>query len=256
MPALFISHGAPNLSMEDFPAKHFFAELGSTLDSPRAVLVISAHFHSETVCILSSEKPDTVHDFYGFAPELHAMRYPAKGDKPLALDIQSLFQQSGMDVVLNERRGMDHGAWVPLSIIYPKADIPVVQVSINTHLPPEYHYQLGQILKPLRQSGVLILGSGGASHNLGELHLNSITPPTWACEFIDWLHHNMLAKNIDALLDYRRRAPNAIRNHPTEEHLLPLFTVLGAMELDEQVERIHHSYIYGTLSMDAYRISA
>lgn len=161
-----------------------------------------------------------------------------------------------MDVVLNERRGLDHGAWVPLSIIYPKADIPVVQVSINTHLTPEHHYRLGQILKPLRQSGVLIIGSGGASHNLSELDLHSNTPPVWAREFIDWLHHAILAKNIDALLDYRRLAPHAVRNHPTEEHLLPLFAVLGAMELDEQVERIHHSYIYGALNMDAYRISA
>ncbi|HEX5339463.1 MAG TPA: class III extradiol ring-cleavage dioxygenase [Gammaproteobacteria bacterium] len=246
LPALFVSHGSPMLALDTAnPAHAFLQGLGASLPRPTAILVISAHWETSTPQITGAEHLDTIHDFYGFPEPLYALRYAAAGAHALAKDIAALPGLSaGVDLV----RGLDHGAWVPLRLMYPQADIPVLQLSLQTPLGPAHHLQLGIALRSLREQGVLIIGSGGATHNLREyFHAGGDHQPYE--DFAAWLHDSLMRDDRDALLNYRQRAPQAARNHPTEEHFLPLFVALGAG--GAQAERLHHSFDR-TLCMDAY----
>lgn len=234
------------LAVDESQVAHgFLKNLGRTLPRPEAILVISAHWESAAPRITGGEHLDTIHDFYGFPEPLYELRYPASGDHALAKEVARLLgPRAGVDLV----RGLDHGAWVPLLLIYPQHDIPVLQLSLQTLLGPEYHLKIGKALKPLRERGVLILGSGGATHNLREyFHASDDHKPYE--DFADWLHNALVRGDHEALLDYRQRAPQAARCHPTEEHFLPLFVALGAG--GSQVRRLHHSFDR-TLCMDAY----
>ncbi|HET7921462.1 MAG TPA: class III extradiol ring-cleavage dioxygenase [Gammaproteobacteria bacterium] len=249
LPALFVSHGSPMLALDETnPAHTFLKSLGEGLPRPRAILVISAHWETATPRLTGAQHLDTLHDFYGFPEPLYALRYPAPGAHALAKDIaRKLGPPAGVDRV----RGLDHGAWVPLRLMYPQADIPVLQLSLQTALGPAHHLALGEALKSLRDEGVLILGSGGATHNLREYFHPAGGYESYA-EFSDWLYDALIRDDRDALLDYRRRAPQGARNHPTEEHFLPLFVALGAG--GASITRLHHSFDR-SLCMDAYRLA-
>jgi 4,5-DOPA dioxygenase extradiol len=160
-----------------------------------------------------------------------------------------------MKTDIDPQRGLDHGAWTPLYLMYPAADIPVTQLSIQSHLGPAHHVRLGELLRPLRDEGVLIFTSGGATHNLRELRSQRDNPAAqpWTAEFNEWLAGALLARRADDLVDYRARAPQAVRNHPTDEHLIPLFAAVGAATPGATPQRIHSSYSSGVISMDAYR---
>lgn len=253
LPALFVSHGAPTLALSANPAHEFLQGLGRDLAPPQAIVVVSAHWDTPTARITAAARPSTIHDFYGFPQPLYELRYPAPGAPALAAEIAGLLQDAGLAATLDEQRGLDHGAWVPLLLMYPPAEIPVLQVSLQTALGPEHHLRLGQALAPLRQRGILILGSGGATHNLREFagQPEASPPPAYVTAFSDWLDQTLAAGAVATLLDYRRQAPAAARSHPTEEHLLPLFVALGAAS-DGPVQRLHHSYSHGILAMDAY----
>lgn len=246
LPALFVSHGSPMLAVDESqPAHGFLKTLGGTLPRPEAILVISAHWETATPRVTGGEHLDTIHDFYGFPEPLYEIRYPAPGNHPLAKDVPHLLgPPAGVDLV----RGLDHGAWVPLLLMYPQHDIPVLQLSLQTPLGPAHHLKIGAALKPLREHGVLIVGSGGATHNLREyFHASDDHKPFE--DFADWLHNALVHSDSEALLSYRQRAPQAARCHPTEEHFLPLFTALGAG--GSKARRLHHSFDR-TLCMDAY----
>lgn len=254
LPALFLSHGAPTLPLEPGPARGFLAGLGTGLPRPRSMLVLSAHWDTAAPVVSAAPQPATIHDFGGFPEELYRMRYAAPGAPELALRVVELLSAAGWSAATAPDRGLDHGAWVPLRLMYPDADIPVTQLAIQSHLGPEHHRRLGEALRPLRDEGVLIIGSGSVTHNLREVgrHDYAAVAPTWVIEFNDWLAAAVEAGRIADLLDYRRIAPHAVRNHPTEEHLLPLFAALSAATPGVQPRRVHAGYTYGVLGMDAY----
>jgi 4,5-DOPA dioxygenase extradiol len=257
MPALFLSHGSPMLAVVDSAARRFIEKLGPSLPPPRAVVVLSAHYDTPTTEVTAATWPETIHDFGGFPDELYQLRYPAPGSPDLARDIAARLNAAGVQTLLDPTRGLDHGAWIPLSLMFPRADVPVLQVSIGTRRSPEQHFALGRALRALRDTGTLILGSGGATHNLA-LYAHArgrdddSMPPEWVEAFNEWTAGAIAARRFDDLFHYFERAPYAAQNHPTAEHYLPLFVTLGAAHDDEAGVRIHASYDRGLLSLDAY----
>lgn len=254
LPALFVSHGPPTLAMDDSPARRFLAAYGAELGKPEAILVVSAHWETEMPGVSTSERPETIYDFFGFAQPLYEMTYPAPGAPELAQRTAALLDQAGMTTALDPARGLDHGAWIPLMLLYPEADIPTTQLSIQTQLGPPHHFRLGEALRPLRDDGVLILGSGNLTHNLAEFRGRSPHAPTpdWVNEFNEWAAEALAEGRTEDLLAYRERAPHGARNHPTEDHLLPLFAASGAGRPGGAARRLHASFLHGVLSMDAY----
>jgi len=254
LPSLFLSHGAPTLPLTDTPARSFLRQLGQDLPHPTAILVISAHWETERPTVNAVARNETIHDFFGFPRALYDIRYPAPGSPTLAETVAQLLRQAGFACDRDATRGLDHGAWVPLSLIYPAADIPVVQLSVQPHLGPEHHLRLGRALAPLRAQGVLIVGSGSFTHDLSEFrgHAANDPAPAWVNAFADWFDTRLAANRTADLLDYRKLAPYAVKNHPTEEHLLPLYAALGAAGDDARAERLHASATYGVLRMDVY----
>lgn len=254
LPALFVSHGAPTLVLDDVPARSFLARVGGEFGRPSAIVVVSAHYEAPGVRVDRSARPRTIHDFGGFPAALYAMQYPAPGDPALAGEIVGLLQAAGLDAATDDSWGLDHGAWVPLSLMYPEADVPVVAVSVDPAAGPEHHRALGAALAPLRERGVLIVGSGSFTHNLHEIprpFRRIDTPaPAWVTEFAEWTSTAIVEGRTADLLDYRRAAPHGARNHPTEEHLLPLFAALGAG--GGAGRRLHDSTTFAVLRMDAY----
>jgi 4,5-DOPA dioxygenase extradiol len=254
LPSLFVSHGAPTLLLEEGPTQNFLRGLGGSFPRPRAVLCLSAHWETEAPRVTVSPRPSTIHDFYGFPDELFRKRYPAPGEPELAQRVVQLLRGGGLPAVPDAERGLDHGAWVPLSLIYPEADVPVIQVSLQTAAGPERHLQIGRLLRPLRGEGILILGSGGATHNLREFgsYPRDAAPVPYAQAFDDWLYSAVIEGREAELLAYSTEAPEARRNHPTTEHFLPIFAALGARLPEEPGAALHRGFTYGFLSMAAY----
>lgn len=255
-PALFVSHGSPTILVEPSPARDFLAGLGERLARPAAIVVVSAHHDTAEAVVTAAAEPPTIHDFGGFAKALFELRYPAKGDPALAAEIATLIAAAGIPVTLDPARGLDHGAWVPLMLGWPAADVPVVQLSISSRHPPAWHHAIGRLLAPLRARGVLVLGSGSLTHNLravfAEGRGHDAPTPDWVQAFADWMHARLLAGDTAAVLEAVERGPHGRRNHPTPDHILPLFAALGAGGEGTRAERWHHSYTYGVLAMDAY----
>jgi 4,5-DOPA dioxygenase extradiol len=257
VPALFISHGSPLLAVADSAARRFLQDLGPRLPAPTAIVTFSAHYDRPTTEVTAGPRPATIHDFGGFPEELYRLEYPAPGDPQLAREIVARLEAEGVPARLAPDRGLDHGAWIPLSLMFPQADIPVLQVSIDSTRSPQEHFALGRALRPLRETGVLLLGSGGATHNLALYALaggrrDDSAPPDWVEAFNEWTAKALAARRTDDLFRYAERAPFAKENHPTPEHFLPLFAALGASYDDERGVRIHSSYDRGLLSLDAY----
>ncbi|PZD72191.1 4,5-DOPA dioxygenase extradiol [Acaryochloris thomasi RCC1774] len=253
LPAIFLSHGAPDLPIREGAAQQFLRALHKQIPRPKAILVISAHWLSDSPVVSATPQPRTIHDFSGFPKQLYELSYPASGDPELAARASELLTQAGITCEVHPFRGLDHGAWTPLTLIYPKANIPVIQLSIQPYRDPRYHWEVGQALEALRQEGVLIIGSGSATHNLNASRESySASPPEWVTQFDDWLAKTITQGNWDDLLNYRQLAPYAQENHPTEEHLLPLFVALGAGGKAIKGQQLYRGFTYGTLSMAAY----
>lgn len=252
-PALFISHGAPTLPFDDVQVHHFFKGLADTLPRPTAILVISAHWMTARPTVSSATQPETIHDFYGFPEKLYQLRYPAPGAPDVAARVAALLRGSGITCDIDPSRGLDHGAWNPLLMIYPNADIPVLQLSIQPDESPAHHIALGKALAPLRDEGVLILASGSTTHNLAAWRENRHLPdgeaPEWVTDFADWVAANVESGGTGALEAYESH-PHGLDNHPSNDHILPLFVVLGAG--GDPAKVIHRSNSYGVLAMDAY----
>jgi 4,5-DOPA dioxygenase extradiol len=254
LPALFVSHGAPTLVVDAVPAHDFLQTLPTLLpEAPRAILMVSAHWETPMPAVSTVAHPDTIHDFGGFPEALYRLRYPAPGAPGLAARAVELLAAAGIAAATSASRGLDHGAWVPLMLAWPDAQIPVTQLAVQTHLGAAHHYALGRALAPLRDEGVLIIGSGSFTHDLSEFRRTPLTidspEPGWVTAFADWMDAAIAHDRVDDLLDYRRRAPEAAHNHPSEEHLLPLHVALGAGGAGR---RIHRSTTFGILRMDAY----
>ncbi|CAE6920048.1 4,5-DOPA dioxygenase extradiol [Ectopseudomonas oleovorans] len=252
LPSLYISHGSPMLALEPGASGPALARLASELPRPQAILVVSAHWESRRLLLTAAERPETWHDFGGFPAALYAVQYPAPGAPQLAETIARQLDAAGLPAELDAHRPFDHGAWVPLSLMYPNADIPLLQLSLPSQLGPELQTRVGRALASLREQGILLIGSGSITHNLGELDWRAgpdvVTP--WAKAFRDWMVEQLEAGNEQALHHYRQRAPSAVRNHPSEEHLLPLFFARGA---GGSFSVAHTGFTYGALGMDIYR---
>jgi 4,5-DOPA dioxygenase extradiol len=253
-PAIFLSHGAPTLILEDVPARDFFKGLGPRFRSVQAVLCISAHWETEVPSVNAVERLPTIHDFYGFPDELYRIKYPAHGSLSIAEEVVKVLSESGIHCNVDHSRGLDHGAWVPLSLMFPKADVPMVQLSIQHNLDPEKHLELGRALTPLRERRILILGSGGAVHPLGYFtpRFDGSPPERWATEFEEWLTDKVERGDNNSLLDYRRSAPYPERAQPRPDHLMPLMVAVGAAGVDAPGVKIHGSWTWGDLGMGAY----
>lgn len=253
MPSLFLSHGSPMLALSDEPAARFLDGLGPSLPRPDAILVASAHFETEVPTTGAAAQPGTIHDFHGFPQPLYQLRYPAPGAPGLARLAAERIAAAGLPVAIDHGRGLDHGSWVPLSRMFPAADIPVATLSIQPHRDPAHHFAVGQALKALRDDGVMIVGSGSLTHNLRALDWQGgpdAPVSGWAQAFIDWVAAAVGDGRIDDLLNYRRLAPEAVKNHPADEHFLPFFVALGAGT--GTGTRLHASVTMGALAMDAY----
>ncbi len=255
-PALFVSHGAPTFPLTDAPARAFLEHLPDRFEAkPRAILMVSAHWETAVPQVTTAAVNATIHDFHGFPAELYTIRYPAPGSSWLAERVVGLLEAGGSMVQRDPVRGLDHGAWVPLRLMYPLADVPVVQLSIQPDAGPEHHFHLGQLLAPLREEGVLIVGSGSFTHDLSSFreYYNALHAPApqWVDRFADWMTSAIEAGRVEDLLAYRQRAPEARRNHPTQEHLMPLFVALGAGQ-GAPGRHLHASTTHGILRMDAF----
>ena len=251
--SLFLSHGSPMMALEDSPTARFLDQLGHSLPRPLAIVVASAHFIAPEPTVTSNLAPETVHDFGGFPKPLYDIQYPVHGDPQLAADIARHLAMAGFDARVDDRTGIDHGTWVPLRRMYPDADIPVVALSVNPAQTSRWHYDLGHALAPLREQGVLVIGSGGYSHNLRELDWRHEDAPAypWVRAFTDALSAKLLAGDLEGALDWHS-LPEALRNHPTTEHLYPLYVALGAGGPDATATRLHHAVQMGGMAMDAF----
>lgn len=253
-PAVFVSHGMPAIVVQPGLTHHFFRGLGQTFDRPEAVICVSAHWEAVRPRLTTAIMPETIHDFSG-PPILFEKHYPAPGDPDLAREALKLLTHAGIDAGTDPSRGLDHGVWVPLVLMYSEADTPVVQLSVQTELDPQHHLNVGRALRPLRERGVLILGSGGATHNLPEIHQYKVEspPPEYAVAFDTWLEEAITQGREDALLNYREEGPSASKNHPyPAEHFLPLFVPFGAAGPGAKGRLLHKAFMYGVLSMAAY----
>ncbi|MFC4351219.1 DODA-type extradiol aromatic ring-opening family dioxygenase [Fodinicurvata halophila] len=252
--ALFVSHGAPTLPLEDDnPAREFLRALGRDLRKgtpPNGILVISAHWETEAPTVSLAEQPETIHDFHGFPEALYRMDYPVPGAPLLARRVQALLKSKGMQVESDPSRGLDHGAWVPLNEMFPEARIPVTQLSVMPGQSASAHYAIGEALQPLKEEGILILASGGAVHNLMQYRRDPVNVADWARSFDDYLAECVTAGDVQGLLDPVSH-PEIAKAHPTDEHFLPFFVALGAAG-DKKGDVLHRSFSHGSLSMASY----
>ncbi|WP_295478834.1 class III extradiol ring-cleavage dioxygenase [uncultured Pseudomonas sp.] len=252
LPSLFISHGSPMLALEPGASGPALARLAASLPRPRAIVIVSAHWESQQLEVNVNPQPETWHDFGGFPPALYAVQYPAQGAPEVSAEVASLLEAHGLPTKLNPRRPFDHGVWVPIGLMYPLADIPIVQVSLPSQHGPALQTRAGRALASLREQGILLVGSGSITHNLRELDWQAgpENATGWALEFRDWMVDKLASDDDSALHDYRRQAPHAQRNHPSDEHLLPLYFARGA---GGAFSIAHQGFTLGALGMDIYR---
>ncbi len=254
LPALFVGHGSPMNAIEDGPFRRAWAGLGGSLPKPEAVLCVSAHWETRGVVVTGSELPPTIHDFHGFPEELFAVRYPAPGSPPLARRVASLLADAGAGV--DPTRGLDHGCWSVLVAMYPEADVPVVQLSLDSRQPGAFHYALAKELAPLREEGVLVLGSGNIVHNLWRADFGMDGGYDWADRFDASVRARIEAGDDAALADYRALGPDAALAVPTPEHYLPLLYALGARREADPVRFFSAATTLGSISMTSVVVGA
>ncbi|MCX7362520.1 MAG: class III extradiol ring-cleavage dioxygenase [Alphaproteobacteria bacterium] len=253
MPTLFVSHGSPMLFLEkDLPARAFLATLGTLVPKPKAIVAVSAHWNTERPVVSLAARPPTIHDFYGFPEALYRLHYDAPGAPELAARVAEL---TGAE--RDPAYGLDHGAWVPAMLGWPEADIPIFQLSVQPYMSPAHHIALGRKLAPLREEGVLVMGSGSATHNLRRLvrGQHGTPPEPWAKAFDDWVADTVERGDEEALANYRTQAPYAVEAHPTDEHFLPIHVAFGAAGEGAHGKPLHRSFASGNLSMASYAFS-
>lgn len=252
MTTLFVSHGAPTLALESGETGKMLSTLAASLPRPDAILVISAHWDTRVPTVSLAAHPATIHDFAGFPAALYAIQYPAPGAPALANKVIALLAAHDIQAQTQADRGLDHGAWVPLSLMYPEADIPVTQLSIQSRSTPAAQFALGQALQDLHDQNVLILASGAITHNLSDFFTGQrdAAPLAYVNSFADWIADQLAAEQAQTLLNYRTENRQGIQAHPSEDHLMPLFVAAGSGQ--GVPKRFTPETTYGILAMDAY----
>ncbi|HRP34808.1 MAG TPA: class III extradiol ring-cleavage dioxygenase [Gammaproteobacteria bacterium] len=259
LPSLFVPHGAPTFALRPGAAGAALARQAAALPRPRAVVAVSAHWETARPTVGTAPRLDTVHDFRGFPEALYRIRYPATGCPEAARAVGRAIEAAGLPVDFDAERGLDHGAWVPLRMMFPAADVPIVPLSLQPDAGPAHALRVGRALAPLRREGLMVIASGNLTHNLRdyfEAGPDRAEPPAYVRLFADWMHQRLVAGDTAALLDYRRQAPDARRAHPSEEHLLPLFVALGAAGEPFETLRFHAGIDDAVLAMDAFAFTA
>ena len=255
LPTLFVPHGAPTFALDPGAAGAVMIDTAAALPKPRAIVIISPHWDTDIVSVGSAETLATMHDFYGFPQALYELAYPATGSVDASHEVSAAIAKAGLPVVEMPSQGLDHGAWIPLRLMFPNAEVPVIPVSVQSHLGVQGAYALGRALAPLVDQGFLVIGSGNLTHNLGDYRIarqNGGQAPTYVHDFPNWLAEKIMQHDISALLDYRQQAPDAVRAHPSDEHLQPLYVALGAAGDALRIERLHTGVSDDVLAMDAY----
>jgi 4,5-DOPA dioxygenase extradiol len=255
LPVVFIGHGSPMNTLADNSYTQAWRNLGMKLPTPKAILVVSAHWYVAGTAVTAMAQPKTIHDFYGFPPELFAYDYPAPGEPALAERVRALLR--GIDVRADDSWGLDHGAWSVLAHMYPEAEVPVIQLSIDGTQPAAFHFDVGRRLAPLRDEGVLILGSGNVVHNLRAMRREEDARPfDWALEFNDWLRERLLARDAQAIVNPMQSGDAARLAIPTPEHYLPLIYIVGAAAENDKLEVLTDGIDLGSVSMLSVAFSA
>jgi 4,5-DOPA dioxygenase extradiol len=257
LPSLFVAHGAPLLAIENNEYTQFLESLGTTLPKPKAIVLFSAHWESATQKVSDVSEFETIYDFGGFPEALYRIKYPAKGNETVTKEIEELFTNEGVPYEVDTTRGLDHGAWVVLKMLYPDADIPVISMSVNPNLTPEEQYKIGKSLSHLREKDILIIASGGTVHNLRALKMGSDdgTIDQWALDFEGWLERHINEWDLESLFNYNSLAPGAKIAVPPygNEHFIPLFYAMGAADSERSAKLLHRSYRYGNLSHSVWQ---
>ncbi|UOO81950.1 4,5-DOPA dioxygenase extradiol [Uruburuella testudinis] len=255
MPAIFIGHGSPMLALEDNPFTPQWRRAAQQMPKPEAVLVVSAHWVSDGVTETTADAHELIYDFYGFPKALYQVRYPAKGSRQLAEQVQQQISQPA--VAADNKRGLDHGTWAVLKHMYPQADIPVVQLSLDANLSMQQHIELAKQLKPLRKQGILILGSGNLIHNLRLMDRQRADEPfayDWAVRAQEILLALVKSGDLDALANYRALGGDVQKAIPTAEHYLPLLYILALQENDDALDIFNTGFVGGSLDMTCVQV--
>lgn len=248
MKPLFLAHGSPMLAVEQNEYSKFLQQTGASL-KPDAIVIFTAHWETETVTISSKDDEyETLYDFYGFPDELYQVKYPAKGSTKVAELVGHLLSENHIRVAYDTSRGLDHGSWTMLKHMFPKADIPVVQVSVNPYRSAEEQFRIGEALRGLSDQNILLIGSGVTVHNLRAVKWGQKEPESWAVEFDEWLIEKMNKHDINSLFRYEELAPHAKMAVPRAEHFVPLYIALGSGDPGAVPQVIYRSYEFGTLS--------
>ena len=258
LPALFVSHGSPMFALEAGTTGPALTQWGQELrvqyPQLRGVVIMSPHWMTPGVQVMSNPAPETWHDFGGFPRALYQLQYPVPGSPGLAQEVLALLQQAGIAATPDAQRPLDHGAWVPLMHVLPEADVPVVQIALPAQADARAVYTLGQALQGLRDQGVLIMGSGSMTHNLREFFGGAQQAAGYVVEFSRWVEMQIQAGAMESLFDWQERAPHALRAHPSDEHFLPLYFALGAGGPGAQARYLSREVMYGMLAMDAFAL--
>jgi 4,5-DOPA dioxygenase extradiol len=252
LPSVFISHGSPMHALKPGAAGEAWRAVGERIGKPKAIVIASAHWETHVPMLTGSAKPETIHDFYNFPEPLYQLRYPAPGAPQVAQRAQALLKDAGIAAGIDGSRGLDHGAWAPLLYMYPDADVPVVQIAVQPELGTRHHVALGKALSPMKDEGILLIGSGHLTHNLRDWSRGQGQPQAYATEFQAWVFDKLKKRDIDSLVEYRSLTPHGARAHPTDEHFLPFFFAVGAAAESAKPERVFDDIEAGVLAMDAY----
>jgi 4,5-DOPA dioxygenase extradiol len=257
LPSLFVAHGAPLLAIENNEYTQFLESLGTTLPKPKAIVLFSAHWEAHTQQISNVDEFETIYDFGGFPEALYRIKYPAKGNESVTKEIEELFTKQGIPYGVDTKRGLDHGAWVVLKMLYPSVDIPVISMSVNPNLSPEEQYKIGKSLSQLRENNILVIASGGTVHNLRALKMmnDDGSIDQWALDFDTWLEKHVMDWDLESLFNYEEAAPGASIAVPPygNEHFIPLFYAMGAADDEKTAKLLHRSYRYGNLSHSVWQ---
>jgi 4,5-DOPA dioxygenase extradiol len=255
MPVLFLGHGSPMNAIEENEFVKGFRKMGNEITKPNAILCISAHWETKGTFVTAMSNPRTIHDFGGFPKELFEVEYPVSGSPELAIEAKSLIKKT--EVGLDEKWGLDHGAWSVIKHLYPNADVPVVQMSIDYTQSPQYHFELAKELSSLRDKGILVIGSGNMVHNLGMVNWNKLNESfafDWATEANDKMKAYILNNDFQKLIDYKKQGKAFELAIPTPEHYLPLIYVLGLKNKKEEISFFNDKPVAGSLTMTSVKI--
>lgn len=253
LPSLFVSHGAPLFIIEPGTTGPALREFGAQLPSDlKGVVVMSPHWMARTPAVMTTPQPPTWHDFGGFPPALYELQYPAPGSPAMAQEVIDLLGKAGIAAQPDAKRPLDHGTWVPLMHMLPAHHVPVVQVALPVNAGPREVYAMGAALAPLREQGILVMGSGSMTHNLAEFFGGGREASPYVLEFSRWIEDKITQGDLEALFNYRAQAPHAHRAHPTDDHFLPIFFTLGAAGPASKPHYLSREVMYSMLAMDAF----